>query len=147
MNIRLGLAVLAVVAASASMLGCGGLGENPCGVGPVNEPNSPNGTLNGTVTFSAVAEGKSEDLTLPFADSNPAASETLKDATISGPDAADFEVLSTFPIPIAAGTQISLTIRFTPSHTGSSTATLVLDTEEMGPSPVELQGTATAAAP
>jgi hypothetical protein len=146
MNIRLGLAVLAMVAASVHMLGCTGTGggsdnnDISCGVGPVNGPNTPNGT----VTFSSVAVGKSADLTLPFADSNPEASETLKDFTITGPDAADFEVLSTFPIAIAAGDQVSLQIRFTPSHAGSSTATLVLDTAEMGPSPVDLQGTATA---
>jgi hypothetical protein len=137
MNIRLGIAALAVIAAVHTM-GCGGGG---CGVGPAPGPNSPNGM----VTFNAVALGSSEQLGIPFQDSNPDASETITGATISGPDAAAFKVISTFPISIAAGDRVKVQIQFAPTHDGSSSATLVLDTQEMGPSPVALSGTGKAA--
>jgi hypothetical protein len=134
MNIRLGLAVLAVMAA-AHTIGCG------CGVAAAPGPNSQNGM----VTFDTVTLGSSEQLTVPFQDSNPNASETITGATITGPDATAFEVISTFPMDIAAGTQVSVEIRFAPTHAGSSSATLVLETQEMGPSPVQLEGTGIAA--
>jgi hypothetical protein len=141
MNLRLGLAVLAVMAAGVHTMGCADSGGvTGCGVGPAAGPNNQNGT----VTFDALALGSSEDLVVPLQDSNPAASETLMGASFTGPDAAAFEVISTFPIPIAAGAQVNVQIRFSPTHEGSSSATLVLDTEDMGLSPVELQGTATA---
>jgi hypothetical protein len=98
----------------------------------------------GAVTFDAVAVGQSEALTVPFEDSVDT-SETITSATITGPDAADFEVVSTFPIAVPAGGQATVRIRFAPTHTGSSSATLVLDTQGMGPSPVELTGTGVAA--
>jgi hypothetical protein len=134
MNLRLGLAVLTVMAAAVHTSGCVG-----CGVGPADGPNNQNGT----VTFNSVTLGSSEDLEIPFQDSNPSASETLRGATITGQDADAFEVLSTFPIPIAAGAQVPVQIRFAPKHAGTSSATLELDTEEMGFSPVQLQGTST----
>jgi hypothetical protein len=138
MNTRLGLAILTVMAA-VHTIGCGGFGG--CGVGPAEGPNNQNGT----VTFDSVALGSSEDLMVPFQDSNPNASETLTGATFTGPDAAAFKVISTLPISIEAGAQVSVQIQFAPTHEGNSSATLVWDTAEMGPSPVQLQGTGTAA--
>ena len=50
-------------------------------------------------------------------------------------------MISTFPLAIAAGTQAQVQIRFVPTHEGSASATLVLETQGMGPSPVQLEGT------
>ncbi len=108
----------------------------PCGVGPVPSAN----VVNGVVTFDPVTVNTQEQLTIPFQDSADV-SETILSASLSGPDAADFEVLTPFPVPIPAGSEVMLEIQFTPSHTGSASATLVLQTKEMGPSPVQLQGT------
>jgi hypothetical protein len=129
MKIRLGLLLVSTVAAFL-LTGCS------CGVGPGQSPN----VVNGVVTFDATAVGAPEQLTIPFQDSADV-SETILSASITGPDAADFEVLTPFPVPIPAGTQVMLTIQFTPSHTGSASATLTLSTQEMGPSPVQLAGT------
>jgi hypothetical protein len=141
MSMRLGLAALAVMAAAVHTMGCGGGADNGCGVGPASGPNSQSGG----VTFDSVALGSSEQLAIDFQDSNASASETITGATITGPDAAAFQVSSTFPISIAAGAQVEVQIRFAPTHEGSSSATLVLDTQEMGPSPVTLGGTGVAA--
>ncbi len=135
MDLRPWLAVV-VVAAAVHTTGCIGGG---CGVGPAEGPDNQNGT----VTFSAYM-GSSEALSVPFEDSADV-SDTITSASLTGPDAAAFEVLSTFPMAIPAGTQVTVQIRFTPEHTGSSTATLVLETQMMGPSPVDLEGTGIAA--
>jgi hypothetical protein len=133
MNLRHGLVALAM-AAAAHTIGCG------CGVEAAPGPNNQDGA----VVFDSVAVGSSEELPVPFQDSADT-SETIMGATITGSDAAAFEVISKFPIGIAAGDQAEVTIRFAPTHVGSSTATRVLQTEEMGPSPVQLEGTGIAA--
>ena len=137
MNLRLGLAAVAMMAVSAHLMGCGPSGLGGCGVGPSPGPNNQNGV----VTFDTVAVGSSQQLPVSFQDSNPSATETITGVTISGPDAAAFQVVSTFPIQVAAGAQVTVEIKFAPTHVGSSSATLVLDTEEMGPSPVQVEGT------
>ena len=134
MNTRVGLSVLALVVAAAHLVGCG------CGVGAVPGPH----IQNGVVTFDPVSVGASQELSIPFQDSANT-DETITGATVTGPDAAEFEVMSTFPIPIPAGGQMAVEIRFAPTHEGSSTATVVLQTQGMGPSPVQIQGTGTAA--
>jgi hypothetical protein len=123
----MGVAVAAMVAASLG--GCG------CGVGAAPGPNNDNGV----VTFAAVPVGSSTQLQVPFQDSADT-DETILGASISGPDAAAFAVIATYPIPLPAGTQVALEIRFTPTHTGPASATVVLQTENMGPSPVQLAG-------
>jgi hypothetical protein len=96
---------------------------------------------NGAVIFNPVALGSSEELSIPLQDSDPSAHETLTGATVTGADAAAFQVISTFPIDIPAGSQAPVRLRFTPTHEGPASATLTVDTQEMGPSPVQLQGT------
>jgi hypothetical protein len=131
MSFANGLAFLAVVAVSAAhLIGCS------CGVGAAPGPNNDNGV----VTFDAVNVGSSEQLSVPFQDSADT-DETIDSATITGPDAAAFTVISKLPIAVPAGTQQSLEIQFSPTHTGSASATLVLQTMNMGPSPVQLSGT------
>ena len=131
-NVRAKFAALAVAAvvAAAHTMGCG------CGVAAAPGPHDQNGT----VTFDAVALGSSQQLSIPFQDSADV-DETITGATVEGADAAAFEVVSTFPIAVPAGEQASVVIRFAPTHTGDSQATLVLQTANMGPSPVPLDGT------
>jgi hypothetical protein len=123
------LAAVAVVA--AQLVGCS------CGVGPSNGPDNHNRT----VTFTSVPVGSTQQLQVPFQDSADT-DEIIMGATITGTDAPAFSVIATYPIPLPAGTQVELTIQFAPTHNGTSTATLVLQTENMGPSPVQLSGTA-----
>jgi hypothetical protein len=121
------------VAAAAFAIGCG------CGVAPVSGPNSGNGA----VTFDSVPVGSSQQLAIPFQDT-AYTDETITGATVEGPDADEFEVVSRFPMAVPAGQSASVEIRFAPTREGSSTATLILQTAGMGPSPVELDGTAVA---
>jgi hypothetical protein len=126
------LAALALTAAAAThLIGCG------CGAVP-----SPNQTyvMNGAVTFPSVAVGSSMTVSVNFQDSANT-SETITAATISGADAADFQVVSTFPMAIPQGEQVAVEIEFSPTQAGSASATLTLQTEKMGPSPVKLEGT------
>jgi hypothetical protein len=129
MKTRLGLSLVST-ALALLLTGC------PCGVGPVPSAD----VVNGVVTFDPATVGEPEQLDVLFQDSADV-DETLLSASLSGADAADFQVLSTFPVYIPAGTQAMLEIQFTPSHTGSASATLQLQTKEMGISPVQLAGT------
>ena len=130
---RFGWMILTLAAAVTATLatGCG------CGVAPMTGPNSGNGA----VTFDAVRVGSEQRLTIPFQDTAYTA-ETITGATITGPDADEFEVVATFPMAVPAGASASVELRFAPTRAGSATATLVLQTAGMGPSPVELDGTA-----
>ena len=133
MKTRLGLLLVSAMA-SFLLTGCPGLG---CGVGPGANAN----VVNGTVTFDPVLVGSSEQLSIPFQDSASNTSETILGVTITGPDAADFTVLTPFPVDVPANEQATLEIQFAPTHSGSAAATLTLNTQGMGPSPVQLTGT------
>jgi len=98
-------------------------------------------TDGGFVAFSAPV-GASQTVNVPLVDSNVSANETVTGSTLTGSDAAAFKVLSTFPMSLPAGTNISVSVEFTPQHGGTSTASLILDTVNMGPSPISLEGTA-----
>ncbi len=128
------LRVLAVVTVALDLVGCG------CGVLPAPGPNSDDGV----VTFDSVAVGSSQQLEIPFEDSTDT-DETIESVSITGPDAAAFTVVATYPIPLPAGSKVSLEIQFAPTHAGAASATLTLQTENMGPSPVQLAGTGAAA--
>ena len=121
---------LGVVTVALNLVGC------LCGVGAAPGPNDDNGV----VTFTPLALGTSETLQIPFEDSADT-DEVIDGAAFSGPDAAAFKVIgTTFPVPLPAGTQVSLAIQFEPLHTGTSSATLTLQTQNMGPSPVQVEG-------
>ena len=107
--------------------------------GPIPEPGFM--TDGGFVAFSAPV-GASQTVNVPLVDSNVTANETVTGATLTGTDAAAFKVLSTFPMSLPAGTNISVAVEFIPQHGGTSTASLILDTANMGPSPIPLEGTA-----
>jgi hypothetical protein len=124
--------ILAAAFCAAYSAGCGGT----CGL--ILQPGM---TDAGVVAFSA-PYGSTTTVVVPIQDSNVNANETVTGATLTGTDAAAFKVLSTFPESLAAGSSLSVTVLFTPQHTGASSATLVLDTATMGASPISLEGTA-----
>jgi Abnormal spindle-like microcephaly-assoc'd, ASPM-SPD-2-Hydin len=123
------LRVLGVLTGVLYQVGCCGVGAAP---GPMD--------VNGVVTFPPVTVGTSSQFQVPFKDSADT-DEVIEGATITGPDAAEFSVIATYPIPLPAGTEVSLTMQFAPTQVGSSSATLTLQTKNMGPSPVQLEGT------
>jgi len=125
------LRVLGVVAVALGLTGC------TCGVGAAPGED----VVDGVVTFPAGMVGTSQQIRIPFQDSADT-DEVIDSASITGPDAAAFSVVAIYPIAIPAGTQVSLTLQFAPTHSGASSATLTLQTQNMGPSPVQLDGTA-----
>lgn len=135
---------LLLLAATALLAGaCGPLNPTPlyadCGVAPVPDQN----TDGGTVVFGDVSLGQSSRLQVPVKDSADV-SETILGASIAGENAAAFSVTATFPMVIPAGTQATLDIQFAPTFAGTESATLELETEEMGTSQVPLLGTGVA---
>jgi hypothetical protein len=133
---RLAFAAMVVAAAVSAVQAIGCIGG--CGVGPVDGPNSQDGT----VMFGSVEVGETNDLPIPFQDSADV-DETITGASFEGVDASEFSVKTTFPLFVPAGQQGTVTIEFSPTHVGDATATLILQTAGMGPSPVPLEGTAT----
>ena len=119
--------------ASVATVGC-------CGVAPAPDYDKMN--KDGAVQFDPTQVGASETLTIPIKDTANV-DETITAASLEGPGAGSFEVLSTFPIAVPAGTSVNVQVRFTPTTAGDATATLVLQTEGMGPSPVDLDGPGT----
>jgi hypothetical protein len=136
MNVRSRLAavtlVAALAAASTHLIGCIGGG---CGVGPVEGPN----VQDGAVTFDDVPVGSAQQLPVAFQDSADT-NETITGATLSGANASEFKVISAFPMAVPAGQQVTVQIEFAPTVEGAASATLTLETEKMGPSPVQLAG-------
>jgi hypothetical protein len=93
----------------------------------------------GVVVFEPTLVGTVVQFDLPVTDSADT-NETLLGASFSGTGAADFTVLSSFPIPIPAGAHATVEVEFTPSVSGAVTAVLNLQTEDMGVSPIRLAG-------
>jgi len=118
------------LAVSTAITGC-------CGIGP--SPGDKNVMPDGTVQFPATQVGHAQVLTIPMQDSANV-DETITSATLTGTDASSFVVLTTFPLHVPAGTAVDVTVEFVPSSPGTSSATLVLQTAAMGPSPVDLEG-------
>jgi hypothetical protein len=113
-----------------------------CGVAPVEgqEAGAAYVTDAGVVTFLNVPPGSHEDFFVAVQDSSDV-SETITGATLTGTGAAAFQVLALWPIPVPAGQQASVPVRFTPPALGTYSAQLILQTANMGPSPVALAGT------
>ncbi len=151
-SLVLGLALVA----AAGTLACGGTGQGAnapdsgpngygCGVGPIpdyqpsNDAGAGEITDAGVVEFDATELGATVSFTIPVKDSVDE-SETLLSASFTGPQAAAFAVTSSFPIPVPAGEQVSLKLQFTPMVVGTNSAKLVLQTQDMGVSPIPIQG-------
>jgi hypothetical protein len=118
-------------------------GNFECGVGPVYGQDSGAAYVDdaGVVTFEPIAPNNSEVYSVAVQDSADVA-ETITGATLTGPGASAFLVQSWFPIPVPAGQQALVTVRFTPRAPGTFSADLVLQTANMGPSTVALAGSA-----
>jgi len=95
---------------------------------------------NGAVLFSTIPVGQSEKVTFTITNSGtlPATISLIEPNPVSGP----FTVSSVaLPKTLQAGQSISVTLTFTPTVTGVSTATLVVNTTD-----ITLQGAASAPA-
>ena len=73
--------------------------------------------VNGVVTFDPTNVGGSEMLEIDFQDTADV-TETITSASISGADASAFQVYTTFPSTVPAGTQVMVEIQFTPDPLG-----------------------------
>jgi hypothetical protein len=114
-----------------------------CGVAPVFGQDGGAAYVSdaGVVTFEPVPPGTAEVFQVAVKDSANV-SETITSATLTGSGTDAFQVLSSFPIPVPAGQQAFVTVSFRPPFGGTYSATLVLQTANMGPSLVELSGMA-----
>ena len=122
-------------AAAAGLLSNAGCIPFGCGGRAVESAH----VVNGVITFDPLPVGLSEEYEIPFDDSVGEA-ETFTGASFTGPGAADFTVLTPFPVDIPKGGTVYLDIQFKPSASGMVAATLTLDTMMMGPSPVQITG-------
>jgi hypothetical protein len=116
-----------------------------CSVAPLE--TSPDGGAAyvddaGTVVFNQIFVGDTEHFQVPLRDSNTDADETLESASLSGPNAEAFKVLSTFPMELPPGQTVYVDVAFAPQATGDASATLAIQTKMMGVAPVQLTGSA-----
>ena len=70
--------------------------------------------------------------------------ETILGASFSGGGASAFTVVATYPIAVPAGAEATLQVSFAPTQVGAFTATLMVQTEDMGISPITVTGTGVA---
>ena len=119
--------------------GCGG-----CGVAadPGIHSDNTNAIVdqNGKVTFNPIAFGISEAFEIPVKETAEDTDETIVSASITGPGASSFQILSTFPIALLANQDGSVSVQFAPTASGAINAQLVLQTAKMGNSIIDLSG-------
>jgi len=128
------LAVLMSVALVTLAPACG---SARCGI--IYQPGFGAANDAGVVVFGSTAVGTRETLGVPVQDSAPI-DETITGVTLTGTGAAAFQVTTDFPLAVPAGTSALVAVQFAPTSAGMATATLVLQTASMGPSPIPLQG-------
>jgi Abnormal spindle-like microcephaly-assoc'd, ASPM-SPD-2-Hydin len=133
--LKVGAMLAMLVAVTATLAGCS------CGVAPAS--NYKNVNDQGAVQFDPTTVGTSEVLTIPMEDTVDT-DEVITGASLTGPGAASFTVLTTFPMKVPAGSSVDVEVKFTPSAAGAASATLVFETEMMGPSPLDLEGVGSA---
>jgi hypothetical protein len=126
------LVAAAVVVTSGCMCGASAVPTHEQGKGAVVEAD-------GTVVYEHTTIGDSVKFDIPVRDTADV-SETLMSARITGADADAFDVHATFPIDMPAGKTVHVEVTFHPTKTGEATAELVIETQAMGPSPIELTG-------
>lgn len=105
-----------------------------------------------SLTFGATTIGNAVDLTTTISNANGtyASPLTVDSFEITGTHASDFMVISpTAPFTLAAGGNQVVTVRFTPTASGSRTGTLVItsDDQETPMTTVSFAGTASGGAP
>lgn len=126
------LFVVAGVVTSGCMCGASAVPTHAKGKGAVVEAD-------GTVVYDRTTVGESKSFDIPVRDTADV-SETLVSAKIMGPDADAFDVHAAFPIDMPAGRTVHVEVTFHPTKSGEAIAELVIETEAMGPSPIELNG-------
>ena len=146
---------VAVGMAVLTSLACGGKtsNDNPAGCGinfiPGYQATNDAGenvveiSDAGVVEFAASELGAAVRLAIPVKNSFDV-NETILGASFSGPQAGAFQVTSAFPLPVPAGTEVNLQLVFTPTVVGVNSAKLALQTEDMGISPIDVEGTGVA---
>jgi hypothetical protein len=95
---------------------------------------------NGDVVFAPQPVGTEVSFALPIHETASGTSETLVSAMLQGTGKDSFAILSAFPIAIAADRQVTVDLEFVPQHSGDVSAQLVLQTEKMGMSTIQLSG-------
>ncbi|MDY0781136.1 choice-of-anchor D domain-containing protein [Tenacibaculum sp. IB213877] len=82
---------------------------------------------NTSLDFGDVTQGEDKDLTLVVSNTGNA-DLVINDFVFNGTDASDFSVQNiTTPVTVDSGTDLSVTIRFTPSSEGEKSSVLVID--------------------
>jgi hypothetical protein len=130
--------VTSLAAASTLLAGC------LCGASAVPTKDDGGGAKvnsDGVVVFDKTEIGDSVTFKVPLHDTADV-DETLMGATIGGADADSFELHARFPIDMAAGSVVHLEVEFHPTHAGKLDAELMVQTKEMGVSPIEMTGSA-----
>ena len=142
--LRLVLAAAIVLPTAALEVGCGG-----CGIGAVPDSPPDGGPVaaqvdgSGALIFQPTPVGTSSTFELRVKDS-AYTHETILGATFSGPGAADFTVVGGYPIEVPAGAMVTLQVSFTPTQVGEVAATLMVQTRDMGVSPITVTGSGVA---
>ncbi len=113
--------VLAFLVSVGTVLVSGAFVVGCCGVAPADGASHVD--TNGDVHFDTTAVGASQTLFVPMEDSADV-DETILSASVSGPGAKSFRVLSQFPLKVPAGTKVDVEIQFIPEEVGTETATL-----------------------
>jgi hypothetical protein len=144
-RIAITLCTVAVAAVGAASLpGCLGPGDG-CGVGAVptmgDAGTAASVSADGVVTFQTIPAGTSEDFQVTVRDSANT-DETILSATLVGAGADAFKVVAKFPVYVPAGHGVPIDVQFVPPSASTFYAQLVLQTANMGPSPVSLVGSA-----
>ena len=141
---RIALAAAVLLPAAALQIGCGG-----CGIGAVAGSDGDGGEAvaqvdgSGEVVFQPTPIGVASTFQLSVKDS-AYTHETILGASFSGAGADAFTVVGVYPIDVPAGAEVTLQVSFAPTQVGAATATLMVQTRDMGVSPIAVTGTGVA---
>jgi len=133
--VRLVLAAAVVLPVAATQFGCS------CGMGPDGGSGAAHVDASGALVFDRLPVGETAIFHLTVKDSANV-HERILGASFSGLNAGEFAVTGTYPIDVPAGTSVTLDVSFVPTMAGQAQATLLVQTEDMGISPIQVSGTA-----
>ena len=97
----------------------------------------------GTLAYGSIATGQTKDLIVTVRNTGSGGLATIA-ASIAGPDAGQFSLVSTPPATLAAGTSAPFTIRYSPTSLGSKSAMLSIASNDPDENPFTLALTGTA---
>ncbi|MEO5715846.1 MAG: kelch repeat-containing protein, partial [Luteolibacter sp.] len=108
---------------------------------------APTGTVvtngSGSLAYGSIAPGQTKDLNVTVRNSGSAVLTAIT-ATLIGPDAGQFALVSTPPASIVAGASAEVTLRFSPTSLGAKTAALSIASNDPDENPFTLALTGTA---